>query len=562
MNGKQKELIGSGCAKNMIDLYIEKGLQSEEKGNGRIAIDNFEMALSLVDDFTEEITKFNIYIKLGDIYQLIGNLDKGLSCFERALQVSSVLKDKVRRVDALIGIANSYLYKNDGKTGAKFAEEVNNLLDNMEYTKGKLDISLFWARYYYLNNDSFKAREVCNSALILCGEDFQVQKGKILNILAELHSNLISDEEYLDLLMQAYECFEKTKYTRGIIGILNNIGHVYNNKIQDYEKSLEYFLKVKFQSENSMFVEFELIVYINIGEMYYKCFKYEDALTWLLAAKDKPKGAYPDNVIFYNYVFIALTYLKLFNITEAYNYFVLASRELRDNSLRGTTLINYYNLAALIFSEIGNVEEAKKYSQKALEEVGMEESLLKWDVGTIYEQIKLKEARSETEVLGILEGVKYLLTKYKNVNTLLDIVYSFCLELIDIGYVELAAGLLEEFKHMKSELDIIELKRTYLEAALFKVEIKKLQGFENSLKTAIKIKDYKMIVRIYNSIGDCYLNIDKTEEAINNYYKASENINLILAGTPEEFKAELIKSHLISKTFSELRHNSVNYRDS
>ena len=70
-----------------------------------------------------------------------------------------------------------------------------------------------------------------------------------------------------------------------MLGVLNNIGVVYAEKLQNNEKALEYFFKLKEQSEESNYSEFNAFAYFNIGEMYFKCLRYKEALSWCEMAK-------------------------------------------------------------------------------------------------------------------------------------------------------------------------------------------------------------------------------------------------------------------------------------
>lgn len=536
-----------------IKHYIARGREYEESGNSSNAIENYVTAASLINKSTEGNVKFDVYIKLGDIYQLIGKLDEALIGFQNAYNVSLSLGDKFLQVDSLIRIANIFLYKNEANTGLRYIEAAESILIDTEYTKGKLETSLFRSRYYYFCRENFKAREICINAIKACEEDYQLYKGIFLNLFAELSSSLVSDEEYLSILNQAYDCFTMTGFKRGMLGILNNIGHLYAAKMQDYEKALECYTKLRIESENSIFTEFRLIAYLNTGETYFKSLKYNEALTWFLDAKTKPCGAYSDNARLYNNVFIAHTYLKLYEYSNAYEYFILASKEVNSGStISNNTLINYYNLASLLYCEFGKSEEAISYSKKALEAATDEQSVLKWETGTIYELIKLKQAKNETEVFGVLEGVRHLVTKYSNSNTILDIIYIFSLQLVDSGYIGLAFKLSNEFKYINTDLEIINIKKAYLEAIFTDNVNNKVTILEDLLKLSIRNKDYRMNIRIYNSLGNYYLKDGIYEQAISCYQSACENINKVLSNVPEQFKTGLLKSCCFNEVFNKL----------
>jgi tetratricopeptide (TPR) repeat protein len=552
MSSNMDVIAQDNLEESPVEYFIRSGISYEEHGNSSKAIENYIKAIDCINETTTDHIKFDIYIRLGDIYQLTGKIDDGLIQFQNAYEISRVNDNKIFKVDALLRIANNYLYKNEVNNGTKYAEEADKILIELDYIKGKLESGIFWARYFYLSQDKFKAREKCINALKLCGDDYFIEKGKILNLFAELSSNLVSDEEYLSILRQAYECFEKGKYERGMLGVLNNIGHVYDSKMQNYEKALECFLLLKQKSENSIFLEISFLACVNIGEIYFKLLRYDEALKWFKEAESRPVGSYPENAKVYVFTFIANTYLKMCNYNEAYNYFIFAGKGIISKNIKGSSLICYYNLAAALFDEFGKSEEAAIYMEKAIKAAESEQSLLKWETGIMYELIKLKQAKNETDMLGVLEGVRHLIAQFKNTNSILDIVCNFYLQIIGIGYKDLGFKLFEEFKNTESDLEIINLKKTYLKVISEDKSTKKVETLKLLLNQSLKLKDYKMIIKIYNSLGDSYLVEERYEDAIISYQNACDCINELALNAPSEFKNEIEKANCLDDALLKL----------
>ena len=158
--------------------------------------------------------KFDLQIKLGDSLEKSGDIDRSIECFKSAYDVAVVLENKKYQVDALIKITEGYFYKGEIEVSIKYAQIVEELLKNLDYVKGKLDISLYLLKVYYIKNEYFKAREIGNEALKLCTEEHIIYKGRILNALAKLYWELTSVDEHLDLLKQSLACFEKATFKR------------------------------------------------------------------------------------------------------------------------------------------------------------------------------------------------------------------------------------------------------------------------------------------------------------------------------------------------------------
>jgi tetratricopeptide (TPR) repeat protein len=545
---------------NKIKRFIECGQSAERLNKVEEAIRSYYNALSLLIFNSKDNRVFQLYVNIGNLYQLSGNLEEGLSYFKKAYDAAKIQANKTAQVDTLINIADSYLNKGELEAGINYAENAESILKEIDYVKGKLDISLYWSRVYYIKQEHYKARDICNKALALCGDEFFLHKGKILNMLGELYKDIISAEEHLALLNQAIECFEKANYQRGMLGILNNISTVYADKLQDYEKALEYFLKVKALSEDSIYAEFGMITYMNIGEMYYKLLRYEESLYWIKEALRKPSGPYGNNAVFYIYVFLSQVNLKLYNYKESYDYFLKASEELKKHDCLDSILVYYYKSSAALFTEFGQMNKAKTYIKQALSTVEKDESINKWDVGIKYEKIRLKETKGITEVRDILEGIRYTLSKYKNKDEILNAVYDVVIELMSMGFMDLAYSFSEDYSHLEPQSLRVELKRTYINVNKDEGKEKKLiESLISALETAKHMKNEKIHWKVCCSLGDYYFNNSDLEKYGVYYKDAYDRIEAMQNSVPEEFREGFMKYNYLVEPFNKLT-NILNNR--
>lgn len=551
----------------LFKYHMEKAKSYEEDNAGEEVINSLEAALALFKVEDKDNRKFDLQVKLGDLYEKVGDIDRSIEYFKRAYNTSVLLEDKKYQVDALVKITEAFFYKGELETSLKYAEEAEELLKNVDYVKGKLDISLYLLKVYYIKNEYYKAREIGNEALKFCGEEYIFYKGRILNALANLYWELTSVDEHLDLLQQSLVCFEKAKELRGILGVLNNIGVVYAEKLQDNEKALEYFFKIKEKSEDSNYLEFNVFAYFNIGEAYYKCLRYEESVYWCKLALKKAEEAHMEAMVFYSYTILISVNLKLHNYKEAYVYFNLASQELKAYPDQGVRLPWYYKSVASVFLEFGEIHKAKDNIKQALDILGSDESIIKWNTGIVYEFIKLKGAKSKTEILEAMEGVIYILSKYKNPEVILDIVYDVAVELIDLGQRELAFKLVDQYKDMVAEKQDTRLKSKYIEALRCNDEEKE-QMLNSSLELAMKIQNKKLHIKICNGLGEYYSKVNNYKKALTYYVDACSVIKNIVISVPEEFRIQFINSSNLLGSFNLLiqlkqhcsENNDSNYR--
>jgi len=519
------------------------------KSNLEEEINNLEVTLAIFQAQNRDNEKFNLQIKLGDLIEKGGDIDRGLKYFKSAYDTALLLEDKRYQVDALVKITEGYFYKGEIEESIKYAEIAEEILNNIDYVKGKLDISLYLLKVYHIKNEYYKAREIGNEALKLCTEEYIIYKGRILNLLASLYGEITNVEEHLDLLNQSLICFKKANWLRGILGVLNNIGAVYAEKLQNNEKALEYFFKLKEQSENSSYSEFNVYAYINIGESYFKCLRYEEALYWCKLALKKAQETHFEAMVFYAYVILISININLYDYKEAYTYFNLTSTELEAYPDQGVRLPWFYKSAANLFLELGDLPKAKHNIKLALEILGDEESIIKWNTGILYEFMKLKEANNKTEILASLEGITYILSKYKNPPVILDIVCDFFIELMDLGQSELAFKLVDKYKDIRAENEGTELKRKYIEALRYNNEEKE-QMLNNVQQLAVGIKNNKLRLKISSSLGEYYIKVYNYEKAITCYLDACIQVKNIVISVPEKFRISYIKFNNLLKYYN------------
>ncbi|MFT5875831.1 MAG: tetratricopeptide (TPR) repeat protein [Clostridium sp.] len=494
-------------------------------------------------------SKFELKIELGDLQVKNGDIDESLKYFKSAYDIAVLLEDKKYQVDALIRITESYFQMGKIEISIKYAGVVEELLRDLDYVKGKLDISLYLLKLYDVRNENYKAREIGNEALKLCTEEHIIYKGRILNGLAMVYREIASVDEQLDLLKQSLACFEKENCLRGILGVLNNIGASYSDKLQDNEKALEYFFKLKEQSEDSNYSEFNVYAYFNIGEAYYKCLRFDEAIYWCKLGLEKAVGAHMEPMVFYSYVILTSINLSINNYKEAYEYFNLASEELTTFPDQGVRLPWYYKSAASLYLEFGETNKARYNIKQGLNMLGEEETIIKWNTGIVYEFMKLKEAKNKTDILGAIEGITYILSKYKSPKVISDIVYEVALELVELEQRELAFKLVDEYEEMAIENGYISLKHKYIEALRCNNEEKE-QMLNSTLELAAEKQNSKLQLKICNSLGECYFKEDDYVKAISCYVDACIQVKNIVFSVPVEFRIQFINSNNMLKYFN------------
>ena len=532
-----------------VEYLMDKGQKYEEVNEREAALKSYEQALAILEVNEMNETKIQLYIKIGDLYQICGEIDSGLKFFNLAYDFAVLENNVIFQIDALIRIAEGYSVKGELETSVKYGEKVNELIKDIDYIQGELELSIFWIKIHYIKNEFFKARDLGNEAIKLCGGDYLIYKGRILNVLARLYSDITGVDEHLDLLKQALECFEKANFKKGILSVLNNIGVVYAEKLQDNEKALEYFLRLVNECEEAGIIDLGAAVSGNIGENYYKSLRYEEAMKWYESALSKGKKSGNEYVVFYCYVFLSKINLILGNYKDAYYFFNLASEELINYPDQGSMVAYYYKLASSLWLEFGQVDIAKEYIKKAFSIPGNEELTIKWNVGLAYEFIKLKEAKNQRQIIDSLNGITYILSKYKNVDLILDSVYGVAIELIGSGYMGIAFKFVDEYKHMTSTNEVVDVKYRYIEA-MRGSDVDKIQNLKNVLPLSLINNNRKIQFNILNNMGEQYFAHGDFHNGLSSFYDACQCIKNIINDVPEEFRVQFVNFHKLLKPFN------------
>lgn len=254
-------------------------------------------------------------------------------------------------------------------------------------------------------------------------------------------------------------------------------------------------------------------------------------------------------MVFFIYVVLTSINLKLNNYKEAYRYFNLATKEFEIYPDQGVKLPWYYKSVASLYLEFGENHKAELNIKQALEMLGNEESIIKWNTGIVYEFMKLKVSKNKTEILAALEGIIYLLSKYKNSEVILAIVYDVALELVDLDQRELAFKLVDEYKDIREENGDTRLRRKYIEALRCN-NSEKEQMLTSALQLAIEIKNDKIYLKICSSLGKYYFQVDNNEKTLIYYLNACRQVKNIAISVPEEFRIKFVNSNNLLQYFN------------
>lgn len=528
------------------DDYIKKGECFEKMNKHLEAIENYKKALDGLGNEKND-KSFKLNMKLGELYRNSGDMDSCLEYFKMSYEIAVNLDNIYFKIDALNKLAMENFYKGEIGISLTYINKSSNLLNEADYTEGKLNNLIYWISKYFCENEYYKAREIGNAALKLCGKNYPYYRGRFLNIIAQSLTDITDADEELNLLKLSLKSFEEAGFTQGVLGVTSNIGAVYTDKLQDNEKAFQVYAELKNKAKKENFNEFVVISYIDIGETYLSMLKYDKAYISYKNGLKTAKKIKLDHMTFYAYIGLLHSCIKLEKYREAYKYFKLANDEFCKNPEQGQSISLYYKVISLFYYKLGDMGNAKKNSKLSLRFLTID-SVIKWNAGLVYEFIRLQDAKNNMEINEALEGIKGLLSMYKSIEFIMNIVYNSVICLLDKGYEDEAIRMFNEYKDIKVKPDLLRL---YIEAYIKRTKDMESLSEINKLEASAEANGGSLLWKVYLLIGDYYFK-ESILTAASYYEKSLIEADKFLNRVPKEYKDSFSKTYNLDKPRNKL----------
>jgi len=540
--------ISNEDKEKQTDDYIRIGKEFEKINKHQDAIKNYKKALDALENIKSD-KSFKLNMKLGELYRNNGDMDSCLKYFNISYEIALKLDNIYFKIDSLNKLAMENFFKGEINTSLTYINKSSDLLKEADYAEGQLNNLIYWISKYYYENEYYKAREVGNKALKLCGDEFPYYRGRILNQLATLFTGILNANEHIQLLNEALISFEKINYIPGILGVTNNIGVIYADKLLDNDKALEYYSKLRKKAKQENFDEFLSYSYMNTGEINLRSLRYVKAYLSYKKGLEESEKAKLDHMRFFTYSGLINSCMELEKYNEGYKYFKLANQEFLKNPEQGPTIPEYHKAISFFNYRVGDIEEAKKAIKQSLNSLGNHESVINWNTGLLYELIRLRGARNNSEANEAIEGIRGLLSKYKNSEIIMDNIYNSVIELINKGYNEDAIKLMDKYKDIKVKPS---LKRLYIEAYINDANNEENLDDLNKLKILAEKIGGSFKWRIDYLIGDFNYKRRSYDTAAKYYSKALKETNKLIDSVPEEYRDGYSKTYNLKKPKNKL----------
>lgn len=535
------------------EAYIKKAEKFEKINKHKEAIEYYRKAINVIGN-RDNIKSYKINMKLGALLRNVGEIDRCIEYYGISYEIA-VKEDNIYfKIDSLNKLAMESFFKGEIDTSLNYINKSYNFLKEVDYTEGKLNYLIFWMNKYYYENEYYKAREAGNMALKLCGNEFLYYKGRILNSMAVLFTGILSSDEHIKLLNEALISFKKINYIPGILGVTNNIGGIYADKMQDSDKALNYFYKLGKKAKKENYDEFIIFSYLNMGEINLRSLNYDKAYLLYKKGLIEAENVKLTHIIFFSSIGLINTCLELNKYNEAYKYYKMANEEYLKNPEQGPMTPEYYKAVSLFNFKLGNIEEAKKYIKKSLGCQMIQKPVIVWNTELIYELIRIYDAENISDIKDSLGSIKGILAKYKNNEIIMDNIYNTSFQLIDKGYVDEAENLIKQYKNLKVKPC---LKGLYIDAYIKDFNNRENLEELNKLKISAENTCINFKWKIYDLIGNYYYKRKAYCDAAKNYRIANNEAKKLIDSIPEEYRINYTKISLIKKTEIKLENLNI-----
>ena len=532
----------------IIDYCIKNSKKMLKLKNRSDALINLKKALSMYNAESVDENKINIIRLIANTYFENEEYNYSMYYLRELVKVAKKVDNKIYQIDSLNKIAKIYITKNKFDMIEKIVKKVEKLLSEVDYMKGYLECNFAKAFIYIINKEYKKSEHLCKKSIELCGDKYYRHKGEFYNIIGNVYLQNSETYKAIKSFELSIQNFEKSKYIKGVIKALNNIGVVYTDFYQDFDRALEYYYRINEICINNNIITWEIKAKTNIASIYYLQMDYETVLEYLenlIGVCKKNNFKYYQ---FYSNIILANTYVKLNKFREACKFYKLSKKEMNAQVDKTRLAGEYYIMEAELNLRLGNITIAQNSIDKALEIFKYENSIL----------------RTKTEILSLIIGIlighkridndninkfKRFVNQYSNIENTLDDTYEICIYLYRHNKIDFAKKLFKYVEDMSYHIkrDDVNMKRLFIKAILEDDNSQKLLLLNEAIRCGKENSQIYLDVCI--EVGDYYFKKNDYYYALVYYFEACEASKNLILSVPKEYRLNYINFRKLTEAF-------------
>ncbi len=328
MDSLKVELKNAKQDTTRLNIYKEICNNADETEQSKYITEYQSLADKLLAIAKDEKERKNIIVHKIYSYDLEGRLysnsdfEKGISFWQKALNLSYEIKDTARINTYLLGLSTSY-------------KTIGNLPKALEFAQKGLEVAEKGNYYFGISNSLFKIGNLYRSQKDYEQALASFEKGldlfdkhkttdyweiaKVLFAVGGLYSETHNTSKSLEYYQKALDLFSKNNDKAGTWTTIGFIGNMYKNNT-DYTNALLYYNKalstgLEFKNDNVI-----ATVYNSIGNVYVDKGEFEKAIDYHLKALEIAEKQKKDNYISDTYFYLTQDYMKQKNYQKSKEY--------------------------------------------------------------------------------------------------------------------------------------------------------------------------------------------------------------------------------------------------
>jgi CHAT domain-containing protein/Tfp pilus assembly protein PilF len=353
-----------------LQQLLKLGEQKIQRGEPQRAIETFQMALAIAQQFKDRDSEATTLNSIGEVYYAIGKLQRALEFFNRALPIMRAVPNRTGEAITLNNIGEVYRGIGQSKQALEFLNQALSLHREVWNRRGEANTLNNIGLVYTDIGQPKQALEFLNQALPIqrAGRD-RSGEANTLNNIGGVYREIGQTNRALAFFNWALSIHRAMRSGSGEAVTLNNIGVIYR-RIGKLQRALEFFNRALPIMRAVSNRTGEATTLSNIGEVYIGIGQPKQALEFLNQAlplhrevKNRRGEAAALNNIGGSYIEIGQPKRAL----EFLNQALPLHREVRNRVAEGTTLSNIgrvYRDMNQPTEAIANLEQAVELTLK------------------------------------------------------------------------------------------------------------------------------------------------------------------------------------------------------
>ncbi len=526
-------------AENAKRLVFLKNVDEAIKYNLKV----LEIINSFEDKHNFLYTIIITFMELGDLYSFNSDKSIALKYYLQGKELCKKIDLKEKEIDFIFKIIGIHEEQGDEEFFISYLDEARELVYKVDYIEGTLHYKLNLCRMLLNNQQYEKVKEISSQGLELSKKrniDFEVNFKTIYCTALMLEDKIY---EVLDMYTEFLEEYKDFGNNKGINKILNDIGVIYSDYIQDFDEALIWFEKVYKLSKENNNTFYEVIGLSNIGFIHFINLDRISAYNYFKKSVEKSYKYQNLSLLFYSYTYLGYIMTIMGNYEEAYKYYLLCEDQLRKAPNQGKNIGDYYLFLWELNKELGEIEKAYEYLDKAYEVYKDIDCIIRWNID-IFRLLKAHTLRPNDNDIDIVNNLIIIGEKILNINFRIKLICQCILSFIERDFFIEAKKLLDKIKEWIRETNNISNipLLNYIEYVLSVEKNKEL--LDVALDYCKKEDQFKVLWRIHLEIGNYYYNKGEYSYSTIFFFEACAIISDVVEQVPLDYRVKFFKENI------------------